>query len=195
MLNSHTGELDYFLVNKVHTFNGQTRTHFSGKCGQIHGSADGFYPSFTTGRSQRSVRYMPESLDLFSHQACRSITYLRSDKPTEKHYGLSTHEYQLDPMTFANGSVYPNNECYDNNLPTGVQNNSFCQGEHVPMYLSFPHFYHADSHYLRQFSEDSELKPDGKEHATYLKMDPVLSALTYFKLALQINIQIQKFPE
>ena len=70
--NSHTGELDFNLVNQAHSFNGDTRTHFEGKCGQIKGSADGFFPPFTMGKSGGSRREnMPQTVDLFTHQACR----------------------------------------------------------------------------------------------------------------------------
>ena len=52
----------------------------------------------------------------------RTITYLKSPKPADVHLGvLASQEYRLDPMTFANGTVHPPNDCYDNNLPSGVQ--------------------------------------------------------------------------
>ena len=46
-----------------------------------------------------------------------------------------------------------------------------------------------------QFSHDSDLRPDAEKHEPYMSIDPVLSAMTFFKFALQINVQIQRFPE
>ena len=70
-MEADSGELDWRSVDEARTFNGESRTNFRGECGRIRGSADGFYPSFTVGRANRDAKYMPEKLDLFTHQACR----------------------------------------------------------------------------------------------------------------------------
>ena len=70
-MEADSGELDWSSVDEARTFNGESRTNFRGECGRIRGSADGFYPSFTVGRANRDAKYMPEKLDLFTHQACR----------------------------------------------------------------------------------------------------------------------------
>ena len=69
------------------------------------------------------------------------MTYLKAETPSPDHFGLPVHEYELDPKTFANGTVHEPNSCFQNNIPSGLQNNTFCGGENVPIYLSFPHFY------------------------------------------------------
>ena len=71
VMEADSGELDWRSVDEARTFNGESRTNFRGECGRIRGSADGFYPSFTVGRANRDAKYMPEKLDLFTHQACR----------------------------------------------------------------------------------------------------------------------------
>ena len=71
VMEADSGELDWRSVDEARTFNGEGRTNFRGECGRIRGSADGFYPSFTVGRANRDAKYMPEKLDLFTHQACR----------------------------------------------------------------------------------------------------------------------------
>jgi len=193
--NSHTGELDFNLVNQAHSFNGDTRTHFEGKCGQIKGSADGFFPPYTMGKSGGSRREnMPQTVDLFTHQACRHMTYLKAETPSPDHFGLPVHEYELDPKTFANGTVHEPNSCFQNNIPSGLQNNTFCGGENVPIYLSFPHFYQADEYYLHQFGEGSDLSPSRENHGSYIRLDPVMSAMSHFKFGLQLNIEVHQMP-
>ena len=79
--------------------------------------------------------------------------------------------YKLDETTFANGTVHPPNQCFHNNLPTGVQNNTKCQRD-SPSFLSFPHFYHADPFYVDQFTEGS-LSPSAEKHESKIVMEPV----------------------
>ena len=193
--NSYTGETDYALLDRVHTFNNQTQTHFGGSCGDISGSADGFFPSLTMDQPAKTVGHMPDSIDLYTHQACRSMTYLKADESLPDYHGLQHQEYQLDPRTFANGSEHETNSCFENNLPSGVQNNSYCGGENVPLYLSLPHFYQADGHYLRQFSNKSDLNPNKASHQSFMRLDPVMSTLTKFKFGLQLNVKIYTMPE
>ena len=82
--NSHTGELDFNLVNQAHSFNGETQTHFKRECGQIKGSGDGFFPPFTIRKSGGCKRKnMPQTVPLlhtkhagnFSHEIAKSWKY------------------------------------------------------------------------------------------------------------------------
>lgn len=147
------------------------------------------------GQSTKTVEEMPDTVNLFTHQACRYLNYKKVDAETGEHYGLPYQEYQLDTRTFANGSDYEPNSCFENNIPSGMQDNSFCGGENVPLYLSFPHYYAADGHYIRQFSNKSDLQPSKELHGSILRLDPVMSALTTFKFALQLNVKIHQMPE
>ena len=192
--NSYTGQADYSQLNRVHTFNNQTSTHFAGKCGEMDGSADGFFPPYTFDTSAKTAAEMPDSVRLFTHQACRYMTYIKEEANTGVHFGLPYQEYRLDNRTFANASVYEPNTCFQNNIPSGMQNNSFCGGENVPLYLSFPHFYTADDYYMQQFSKESDLRPSTDLHGSMLRLDPVMSALTFFKFALQLNVKIYPMP-
>ncbi len=40
---------------------------------------------------------------------------------------VSTRVFMLDETTFANASVNPDNSCFHNQLPTGVQNSTMCK--------------------------------------------------------------------
>jgi len=194
VFNTFTGASAHELLDRIHTHNHQTRTHFQGECGKIKGSADGMYPSFTVGQNDKSVNSMPDTLDMYSHQSCRSMQYTKSGRVVD-HFGMATVEYEMDVRNFANGTTYPPNACYNNNLPSGLQNSSFCGPAESPIYLSFPHFYGADNFYLDQFSPDSDLKPDPEMHSSKMTLDPVLSVLGKFQLGLQLNVQLQKLPD
>ena len=60
--NMFTGEDDYKKTGKIHTWDNKTRTHYQGHCGEIRGSANGFFPPFLEKNN---------TLELFSHEACR----------------------------------------------------------------------------------------------------------------------------
>ena len=60
--NMFTGDDDYKKIGKIHTWENKTRTHYQGHCGEIRGSANGFFPPFLEKNN---------TLELFSHEACR----------------------------------------------------------------------------------------------------------------------------
>ena len=109
---------------------------------------------------------------LFSHQLCRVLNY-KSKNETIKHHSLDGILYQLPETTFANATVHPDNWCFENNLPSGLQNGSHCNGKNSPIYFSFPHFYGADKFYLDQFDKKSDLKPAMEQHASTMLIEPV----------------------
>ena len=99
---------------------------------------------------------------------------------------------------------FQRNECYDNNLPTGVQNVSNCKMK-APAYLSRPHFDKADSFYARQFQLG--VHPETEKHDSHFLIEPHTSVpleVNMFvkslrrhknvqvKMALQLNIKIEK---
>ena len=157
-----TGADDATKIGQINTWNHQNRTNYQGSCGEIRGSAGGFYPP-----SLKS-----DTLDLFSHQLCRVLTY-HSKNETEKHHSLDGIVYELPETTFANATVHPDNWCFENNLPSGLQNGSHCHSKNSPIYFSFPHFYAADQFYLDQFDEKSDLKPSMDRHTTKMLIEPV----------------------
>ena len=99
---------------------------------------------------------------------------------------------------------FQRNKCYDNNLPTGVQNVSNCKMK-APAYLSRPHFDKADSFYARQFQLG--VHPETEKHDSHFLIEPHTSVpleVNMFvkslrrhknvqvKMALQLNIKIEK---
>ena len=50
------------------------------------------------------------------------LIYLFSNRSGQSvMHGIQTDRFQLSPTVFANTTECPNNHCYNNNLPTGVQ--------------------------------------------------------------------------
>ena len=61
------------------------------------------------------------------------------------------------------------NECYQNNLPTGVQNVSQCKMK-APAFLSRPHFEKADGYYAKQFQIG--IHPETSQRDSYFLIEP-----------------------
>ena len=158
-----TGADDASKIGTINTWNGKNQTNYKSECGKIRGSAGGFFPPNLE---------TPDTLDLFSHQLCRVLTY-ESTNETQNHEGLEGNLYKLPETTFANESVHAKNWCFENNLPSGLQNGSYCNAKNSPIYYSFPHFYGADQFYLDQFDEKSELEPSMEKHRSSMLIEPV----------------------
>ncbi len=158
-----TGEDDAQNIGRIHSWDGATRTHFSGQCGEIRGSAGGFFPP----------RIASSTLELFAHDACRTLTYHYFGQNEDVH-GIPGKIYELPTTTFANGSVYPPNSCFDNNLPSGLHNATFCKAKKSPLFLSFPHFYGADDFYVNQLDTRSNFQPNKRQHGSRMVVLPVL---------------------
>lgn len=167
-----TGQDDIQKLGRIHSWNDQKQTNFPDECGRVHGSAGGFYPPGTKSKS----------LDLFSHEACRTLSFHM--KYHDQLEGIPTGVYKLDETTFANASTYPPNACFNNNLPSGVQNSTQCK-QNSPAFLSFPHFYLADPFYVDQF-EDGSLLPHPDNHESRIRLEPVLSHVQFGKVEFKV---------
>ena len=65
-----TGEDDINNMGKINTWDFQNRTHYPGHCGEIRGSANGFFPPYLEQN---------DTLEIFSHETCRTLTYIRNE--------------------------------------------------------------------------------------------------------------------
>ena len=158
-----TGEDNYEKIGEINTWDFQKRTHYEGHCGEIRGSANGFFPPFLDQN---------DTLEIFSHETCRTLTYYNTGikEPVEE---IDGKIYELPTTTFANESIYPPNWCYENYLPTGVHNASNCKDKNTPLYISFPHFYGADPYFIDQLDNQSELSPSKEKHGSRMIIEPV----------------------
>ena len=167
-----TGEDDPSKIGQISSWNHQTRTHYQGKCGEIRGSASGFYPP----------NIQSDTLELFSHEACTTLSF-KSFNETETHHGIEGTIFELPVTAFANETVHEENWCYENNLPSGMQNVTQCKGKNgkkSPLFLSMPHFYGADEYYINQFDPRSNFLPTKCDHGSRFVMLKVITDFIKF---------------
>ncbi|XP_063171484.1 scavenger receptor class B member 1 isoform X2 [Candoia aspera] len=183
--NSHMGLFTVYTgsdnISKVHTmdtWNGLKKVPYwhSDQCNLIKGSAGEAWPPFMTPSSP---------VELYAPDACRSIK-LNYTK-TEKFQGIPLYRYTLPKTLFANGTVYPPNECFCPCRQSGIQNISSCQSN-APIFISQPHFLNADPSLLDAVDG---LHPSEKEHELFVDIHP----LTGIPLNCSVRIQLNLFTE
>ena len=106
-----TGENDINKLGKIASWQGSNRTDaYEGQCGKVYGSADGLFPP--------GLAAISDSLSLFSTDLCRPIQFTKSGEQIL--HGIPVSTFNLDSKIFANSTDCPENECYQNNVPSGV---------------------------------------------------------------------------
>lgn len=108
----------------------------------------------------------------------RALPFLRMGEDFVDRNGVKGLDYWMDENVFANESVHSFNACFENNLRSGLQNISLCKsqgGLASPIFLSLPHYYAADSFYLQQFAQGSEISPDRHLHLPRIVLEPVIA--------------------
>lgn len=175
----YTGADQSSKTGAIHTWNYANRTNYESTCGEIRGSAGGFYPPKSLAHTGG------ETLQLYAHDLCRTLTY-RTSKRQENHHDLQGIVYELPTTTFANATVHPENWCFHNDLPTGLQNASYCKVKKSPFFYSFPHFYGADDYYIQQFDSGSGLTPNPENHSSSMLIEPVSIYSAEYRLVLSI---------
>ena len=107
-----TGEDDMNNLGKIASWEGREFTNaFEGECGRVTGSADGLFPP--------GLALVSDTLSMFSTDLCRPIHFSKSGHQTL--HGIPVTTFELAADNFANTTVCPDNECYQNNIPSGVQ--------------------------------------------------------------------------
>jgi len=182
-LRMHTGQGDIEKLGQIVSWNKSNRTDaFEGACGEVMGSADGL---FAPGLLKRA-----ESFTLWSTDSCRKLTFSRLEEGEVS--GVTVTKFQMDDQVFDNGTQCEGNSCYENNLPSGVQNVTQCKGS-SPAYLSRPHFYKADSSYAEQLQMGT--RPDPERHESYFMIEPQTSIPVKVQMALQLNVKLEPIPD
>jgi len=181
-LKMYTGKGDMSSLGQLKAWNERDTTDvFSGHCAKVRGSSDGLWPP--------GLATQANYLEYFSTDLCRSLKFEREESVS--HFGLKGQRFVLSPTAFANSSVCPDNSCYGNNLPSGVQNNTRCKVE-SPAFVSRPHFMLADPFYLEQFQ--SGISPDVSRHESEIVLEPTSSIPLKVSIRLQINILVDRVP-
>ena len=112
----YTGEDDIENLGKIVSWQGSDRTDaFEGECGRVRGSADGLFPP--------GIAAVSDTISMFSTDLCRPIHFSKSGE--QNLHGIPVTTFDLAPNNFANTTVCPDNDCYQNNVPNGVQVNCF----------------------------------------------------------------------
>lgn len=159
--NVHTGVDDIYKLGSVRNFKHLPEFSFyEDECRKLKGSAGEFFSP------EPSIN---QPLRLFTPEMCRSIPY-DYEKDIQLHE-LKGHRFTAGLRAIDNGTLYDENKCYATNqsMPSGVMNISICNYGH-PMFMSFPHFYEADSSYLEAVEG---LAPDQETHQSYITLEPV----------------------
>jgi len=176
----HTGEADIERFGDIITWNGKNTTQaYKGECSKIEGSADGL---LTPGKLLHGDHF-----EIWAADVCRKLRFEKLGH-TYRH-GISVQKFSLSDLTFDNGTKCKENLCYDNNLPSGLQNVSNCK-MNAPAFLSRPHFDKADRFYAKQFQIG--VHPETEKHDSYFLIEPHTSIPLEVNLALQLNVKVEK---
>lgn len=183
-INMYAGQEDISKMGKVYSWNGETRTRFyRDGCGAINGTTgELWYPNIAATKP----------VTIFATDICRSVT-LNYNSTTER-YGIQGSKWIADQSVLDNGSKYPEMSCFCTgapntcpDLPSGVLNVSDCRYG-APAFISFPHFYLADSSYTKDISG---MNPDPEKHEFTMALEPNTGIPLEVNARLQINILLQ----
>ena len=174
-----TGQDGIETLGEIVSWNHQKRSQaFQGDCGKLRGSAEGLFPPGKTATAN--------SISIYSTDLCRPLHFTKTGRNTI--HGVPVTTFELDPTNFANSTNCTANDCYNNNLPTGVQNVTQCKLS-SPVFVSRPHFYLADPSYLTQFQ--AGLQPSAERHNSVLWLEPASSIPGKVNIRLQLNVLLR----
>jgi len=175
-----TGSDNINLLGEITSWNKNTRTEaYPGECGVVRGSADGLFPPGLTDTMDK--------ISIFSTDLCRPLTFTRTGTRTV--HGVPVQKFDLAATSFANSSVCAENSCYNNNIPTGVQNVTRCKMD-SPAFVSRPHFHLADPFYREQFQYGVRAREG--DHDSSFWVEPKSSIPVKVEMRLQLNILLRK---
>nr|CAD7203608.1 unnamed protein product [Timema douglasi] len=182
LFNMYTGTDDLSKLGMMYSWNYEHQSHYyEESCGLVRG---------TTGEICAPVKDMA-TLDLFSSDICGSVT-LKKVGELEM-MGITGNKFEADASIFDNGTLYPSQACYTTgeSVYSGVMNISTCKWG-APAFISYPHFYLADSSYLDAVEG---LSPSGKDHSFYFVVEPEMGVPLQVRARMQINILLQSIPD
>ncbi|OQR66557.1 lysosome membrane protein 2-like [Tropilaelaps mercedesae] len=177
-----TGAGDYPFAT-ILKWNNLTSLNFWGSeyCNKINGT-DGaqFSPFIETN----------QKLFVFATDLCRSI-YFEFEKPTQVK-GVDTKRFTVPDAVFASATQRAENRCFCEGSGRchegGVIPLSSCR-RGAPIMLSAPHFYQGDA----KLVQDVEgLRPEKKNHETFLDVQTMTGLVLRAAKRLQINIDLKQ---
>ena len=107
---------------------------------------------------------------------------------SESLHGIPVKRFVLSASNFDNSSCKAENACYNNNIPTGVQNVTQCKAK-SPTFVSRPHFHLADPYYKEQFQFGIM---ESENFGSHILIEPLSSIPIRVDMKLQLNILLNK---
>nr|AXU25119.1 sensory neuron membrane protein 2-2 [Cyrtorhinus lividipennis] len=188
----YRGNKDFSKIGIITSLNGKTSVTnwFGEECNQVAGSYDEsiLQPFLSEG----------SSFKVYGSDICTTTPLASVGETT----ALDVDCLRFAPGDNFLGSVtdHPENYCYcpgsihDVTSPQacmkkGVLEFSTCQG--VPIVLSFPHFYRADTLYQNAVGG---LNPNAESHETYIDIEPTTGVPVKAAKRIQVNVQFKGSP-
>nr|CAD7256559.1 unnamed protein product [Timema shepardi] len=180
LFNMYTGTDDLSKLGMMYSWNYEHQSHYyKESCGLVHG---------TTGEICAPVKGM-ETLAVFSPDVCGSLTLKKVGELETM--GITGSKFEADASILDNGTLYPSQACYTTgeSVYSGVMNISSCKWG-APAFISYPHFYLADSSYLDAVEG---LSPSSKDHSFYFVVEPEMGVPLQVRARMQINILVDPY--
>ncbi|KAI0227214.1 Lysosome membrane protein 2 [Lamellibrachia satsuma] len=181
-----TGERDITRLGYIDKYNGSKYLTFwsTSYANEVNGTDGSIHPPFMTKDT---------TLQMFQSIICRSGTAVFESTTLSRH-DIELYRFVAPSSSFASAKDNPNNAgfCtpYGHCMGSGVLNVSSCQlvdHFHIPVVLSFPHFYMADQKYVDAVQG---LRPDSSL-ATHLDIEPLTGLVMHGERKIQINVYVE----
>jgi len=185
-----TGKNDVSKTGHIDKYNGTTLLPYwtSHIANMVNGSDGTVFPPFV---SQEDKMYT------FNSDMCRSL-YLEFSKHVSGKEDIQLYRFTVPPEVLESSSVNPYTAGFctpaDRCLGSGLLNTSTCQlvdSFHLPIIVSYPHFYQADPTYREAVLG---MNPDKQKHQTYVDIEPHTGIAMNGAKRAQVNAFITPYP-
>ncbi|XP_050549016.1 protein croquemort-like isoform X2 [Daktulosphaira vitifoliae] len=174
LVNMYTGQNDIEKVGIIHSVNYESKLNiFNKDCSYGYGSAGDLWPEHMAAQPNISL-YIPNM--------CSAITLTNTD------YILVN---DIKGVIFAGGQDVFNNSCYCTTpkcQPPGVRSLNLCDGNSLPLFVSYPHFYLADNFYGEKVIG---MQPNKSSHEFKIILQKDYSIPLHVDARLQFNVHTQ----
>ncbi|XP_022654689.1 lysosome membrane protein 2-like isoform X2 [Varroa destructor] len=183
LFNVYTGSVDLRYFNRIDKWNGRTELPWweSGTpCAKLLG---------TNGELVHPIVSSDEHIYFFNPVFCKPWRLTRA--PDVDSLGITLTRFVAGPEVLFNSSREPANRCFETpgkSLPSGGMDLSRCQFG-LPLVLSYPHFYAADSKYLEKVEG---LSPNQERHQFQIDIEPRLGITLGLSARAQINVKLER---
>lgn len=181
--NVYTGQDDFNKLGQIARWRYGNVSSTAPKC-KLKGSTGEFHPI--------PLR-QGEPISYFMPHICRELKIDYAG--TTVFEGIEAYVYRGSKRNMANGTDNPENSCYCQEnceeVRSGLLNVSSCLYD-VPVFVSYPHFYNADPHYLDAVEG---LKPEKDLHEMVMILEPTTGMLLDIKATLMISMLAEPRPE